>query len=105
MEKRFLETIEDRCIKRGWKTGILVGLILSPILMPGFPVSRFTPWQGLYTAPIYLMCTLGMVLVASVFSSTFFLILSLIFGAIKPIWVALFCSTERFEQEYGSTKQ
>jgi hypothetical protein len=29
----------------------------------------------------------------------------LIFGAvIKPIWIALFCSVERFEQEYGSPR-
>jgi hypothetical protein len=104
MKMRFLETIEDRCVRLGWKTGFLVGLILSPILMPMFPVSRFTPWQGLYMAPFYLMFTLGLIVVAAVFLSTFFWIVSLIFGAIKPILVALFCSTERFEQEYGSTK-
>jgi hypothetical protein len=45
------------------------------------------------------------VLLVALLSALLFAAIFLLVGAIKPIWIALFCSAERFEQEYGSTKQ
>lgn len=108
-ELSFQGSAEDRWIGRGRKTGFFVGLVLSPVLIPVILYLNFLPWKEIPVTPmsvIPLLIGILMLVLEIVFVSTvLFQVLYLILGAVKPIWVALFCNIKRFEQEYGSTKQ
>lgn len=107
LELKFQGSVADQWMRWGARTGFFVGLVLAPILV-GVPVIlRLTsnPWQVM-TVDVFVPIILALVLQAVILLPMLFGFLFLIYGSIiKPIWIALFCSAERFEQEYGSTKQ
>jgi spore maturation protein SpmB len=98
--------VAERWMGRGARTGFCIALVLLPILIALFVILRHLSilrWQREddFFLDIFALVLGGLMTLPMIFAVIF-----LIFGSlIKPIWVALFCNVERFEQEYGSTKQ
>ena len=91
---------------RGAVTGFVVGLVLSLIYGAVVFVRHLDSprWQetmaDVFAGVIIVFVVVGAILVPLLFAAIF-----VVYGAvIKPIFVALFCSVERFEQEYGSSR-
>ncbi len=92
---------------RGAKTGFVFGsiltLILAAILVVRYMIS--SPRQG-SILDIFAIVIVIEVSQAVILWPLLFAIIFLIYGSIiKPVWIALFCSVERFEQEYGPPRK
>lgn len=98
--------VPDRWMWRGAKTGFIVGVLLWLLMMAAMLVVGLVTDRNLTELLEALGIMLPFVLVFAISLALVFAVIFLVFGAvIKPIWVALFCRIERFEQEYGSTNQ
>jgi hypothetical protein len=84
----------------------MVGLILSMLLMVTVLIVCLVTNRNSTSLVEALGFTLLSVPVLVILFTFVFAVIFLVYGAvIKPVWIALFCSIERFEREYGSTKQ
>lgn len=98
--------VVSRWAWRGAVTGFIVGSVLSLIfsvmeLVPYWVSPREQETVGeILAIVLFLFIAGGVILLPSLFATIF-----VVFGAvIRPIFVALFCSVDRFEQEYGSSR-
>jgi hypothetical protein len=92
---------------RGAKTGFIVGSILTLIfagifvLLPVISPPPRATMLDIFAFLIVIEVSQAVILWPLLFAIAF-----LVYGSvIKPIWIALFCSVERFEQEYGPTRK
>jgi hypothetical protein len=98
---RLRGAVADRWLWRGAKTGLALGVGLSLVLVAIRVVVGLVKHRNLREMGETLGLLLLLFLVAAIFLSILFAAIFLVFGAVvKPIFVALFCSVERFEQEY-----
>ncbi|HWG44770.1 MAG TPA: hypothetical protein VN688_18495 [Gemmataceae bacterium] len=104
---RLTRGVAGRWGRRGAVVGFVVGSVLS-FIFAGFELIRHLvspPWQETMADVLAMVFTVFL-LVAVIFLPLTFAAVFLVYGGIiKPIFVALFCSVERFEQEYGSWRK
>jgi hypothetical protein len=96
----------DRWLWRRAKTGFAVGSVLSLVLAAMIVVPGLVGDRALSKMGEDLGFCLPFFVGATIFLSILFAVIFLVFGAVvRPIFVALFCSVERFEQEYGPSRK
>lgn len=98
--------VVSRWFWRGAVTGFIVGSVLTLIfgasgLVRNWGSARWQESVGEILGMVLILFIVGgMILLPLLFAAIF-----VVFGTvIKPILVALFCSVDRFEQEYGSSR-
>ncbi len=106
----FIHAITTKWIRRGAIVGLLTATILTPVFAASETFSNHVRafCYGGHAPPQVI----DPIVQTVVFFSVAVVVLPLLFGIlayafaalIRPIIVALFCSVERFEQEYGSSK-
>ncbi len=103
---RFFSEVSRRWTHRGAVIGFLVGIILAPVLTAVW-IARCLAEPGGAQQLANTLPQLAMFLliipffVPLLFGSIAFVLATVI----RPVCVALFCSVERFEQEYGSSRK
>lgn len=104
---RRTDGIAGRWIRRGAVVGFIAGSVPS-LLLAGFLIIRHLiapPYQETI-GDVFAIILSVFILIAVIFLPLLFAAIFLVFGSvIKPICVAMFCSIERFEQEYGSSRK
>lgn len=91
---------------RGAAIGFLVGSVLT-LIFGGILVVRHLVSPGWQETMLDVVAILICVFVmgAVIFLPLLFAVSFLVFGTVvRPILIALFCSIERFEREYGSSR-
>ena len=102
---RLRRGVGDRYFWRGAKVGLVVGLILSLIFLAIGVSHGLNNHEKVMEIMERMGILLPVFLVAACFLALLSAVLFLIFGTVvKPIFVAVFCSIERFEQDYGPTQ-
>lgn len=99
---RVFSDVSRRWTRRGAVIGFLVGIILAPTIVvawltrypagSGGPSQPFAPIGGLAVTFIVVPFVTPLL-----FGSAAFILATVV----RPVCVAMFCSVERFEQEYG----
>ena len=102
---RVFSEISRRWTRRGAVIGFLVGIILAPVIAAIWIAHCLAGPGGAQ----HLVASAGEL--AVIFIATPFLMPLLFVGAafllatvVRPVCVAMFCSIERFEQEFGPTR-
>jgi len=96
----------DRWLWWGAKTGFAVGSGLSLVLAALLVITSLVRDRSLSEIGEIFGVFLSLFVVATIFLSMLFAAIFLVFGAVvRPIFVALFCSVQRFEQEYGPSRK
>lgn len=103
---RFLSNVNRRWAQRGAVIGFITAIILAPALA-ALLVCRFvSSTDGALPPTDSFVQLLAIFLALPIFLPLFFGCIAFVLAAVvRPLCIALFCSIERFEQEYGSTKQ
>jgi hypothetical protein len=99
---RLTSGIAGRWGRRGAVVGFIVGSVLS-VILAGFLVIRHLvspPGQETMVDIVAMVFTLYLMVAVICLPLMFATIFLVYGGVIKPIIVAIFCSVERFEQEY-----
>jgi uncharacterized membrane protein YvbJ len=97
--------LANRWMRQGARIGFVAGLVLSLLPWTCVLVGGLIKRPSMIVLAEAFAVMIPFVLLVALLSALLFAAIFLLVGAIKPIWSALFCSAERFEQEYGSTKQ
>jgi hypothetical protein len=99
---RLRNGLADRWMWRGAKIGFVLGCVISLLSVSSVLVVGLIKHPSATELVEALGVMIPFILAIALLSALLFEAIFLIVGAVKPIWIALFCSTERFEQEYGS---
>jgi hypothetical protein len=103
---RLRDGVADRWAWRGAKVGFFLGWILILVLLGCFFVIGFVRHRSWADMVDSFLAMIVFSLLFPFFVAFLFAPLFLVFGAVvKPIFMAVFCSTKRFDQEYGSTRK
>lgn len=100
---RYFNSVTRRWTLRGAAIGFLVGILLSPafiaivFLRPGFAPRN---QSNLHDMSV-LLPFLAPIILSFLFGKFAFVLATVV----RPVCVALFCSPERFEEEYGPFKR
>ena len=102
---RVFSDVSRRWTRRGAVIGFLVGIILAPVIAAIW-ITRCLAGPGGAQQLIASAGELAILFIATP------ILMPLLFGGaalmlatvVRPICVAMFCSIERFEQEYGPTR-
>ncbi len=100
------DSVAHRWIFPGAITGFLLGTTLSLLLAAAFGIHfLITPSPQYTTMDFMVFVMVVFVSQAVIMFPLLFAFIFLVFGSIiRPVWIALFCSVERFEQEYGTSE-
>jgi hypothetical protein len=99
------DSVVHRWIWPGAITGFFLGTVLSLLFAAAFGIRFLISPSPQYTIGDFMVFVMVVFVSQALhFFPLLFAFIFLVFGSlIRPIWIALFCSVERFERECGTT--
>ena len=103
---RFLSNISRRWTQRGAVIGLIAAIILAPLLAALLVPHYISSTDDTRATTDSFVRFLTFFLALPIFLPLLFACIAFVLAAVvRPLCIALFYSSKRFEQEYGPTKQ